>query len=78
MIVSDTDVEPYNAVLSFHQFVENADEHMLRDSEALYNICTQQMFDAKNMMCAADPRHGRYLTAATLFRGRVSTKKVDE
>ena len=21
---------------------------------------TQQMFDAKNMMCAADPRHGRY------------------
>merc|ERR1711967_64477 len=30
---------------------------------------TQQMFDAKNMMCAADPRHGRYLTAAALFRG---------
>merc|ERR1712100_601460 len=28
---------------------------------------TQQMFDAKNMMCAADPRHGRYLTAAGLF-----------
>eukprot|EP00967_Tisochrysis_lutea_P062091 scaffold79619_cov18-Tisochrysis_lutea.AAC.3 len=25
---------------------------------------TQQMWDAKNMMCAADPRHGRYLTAA--------------
>merc|ERR1712072_1299750 len=25
---------------------------------------TQQGFDAKNMMCAADPRHGRYLTAA--------------
>ena len=23
---------------------------------------TQQMFDAKNMMAAADPRHGRYLT----------------
>ena len=34
---------------------------------------TQQMFDAKNMMCAADPRHGRYLTAAALFRGRMST-----
>merc|ERR1712012_955983 len=32
---------------------------------------TQQMFDAKNMMCAADPRHGRYLTAAALFRGRM-------
>merc|ERR1712008_147528 len=39
---------------------------------------TQQMFDAKNMMCAADPRHGRYLTAAALFRGRMSTKEVDE
>ena len=35
-------------------------------------------FDAKNMMCAADPRHGRYLTAAALFRGRMSTKEVDE
>merc|ERR1719468_1428027 len=39
---------------------------------------TQQMFDAKNMMCAADPRHGRYLTACALFRGRMSTKEVDE
>ena len=38
----------------------------------------RQMFDAKNMMCAADPRHGRYLTAAALFRGRMSTKEVDE
>merc|ERR1712224_1047133 len=39
---------------------------------------TQQMFDAKNMMCAADPRHGRYLTALGMFRGRMSTKEVDE
>merc|ERR1719463_104409 len=30
------------------------------------------------MMCAADPRHGRYLTAAGLFRGRMSSKEVDE
>ena len=37
---------------------------------------TQQMWDAKNMMCAADPRHGRYLTASALFRGRMSTKEV--
>jgi len=35
---------------------------------------TQQMWDAKNMMCAADPRHGRYLTASALFRGRMSSK----
>merc|ERR1712147_154574 len=80
--VSDTVVEPYNAVLSFHQLVENTDVCFLMDNEALYDICfrtlklttptyraltvpelTQQMFDAKNMMCAADPRHGRYLTA---------------
>jgi len=30
---------------------------------------TQQMFDAKNMMTACDPRHGRYLTVACIFRG---------
>jgi tubulin beta len=154
--VSDTVVEPYNATLSVHQLVENADEVMCIDNEALYDICfrtlklttptygdlnhlvsaalsgftcclrfpgqlnsdlrklavnltpfprlhfymvgfspltsrgsqqyraltvpelTQQMFDAKNMMCASDPRHGRYLTASALFRGRMSTKEVDE
>ena len=57
---------------------------------------TQQMFDAKNMMAACDPRyvgiesilprefivstpfflrrHGRYLTVAAVFRGRMSMK----
>ncbi|XP_055126196.1 tubulin beta-4B chain isoform X8 [Symphalangus syndactylus] len=39
---------------------------------------TQQMFDAKNMMAACDPRHGRYLTVAAVFRGRMSMKEVDE
>jgi len=40
---------------------------------------TQQMFDSKNMMAASDPRHGRYLTACAMFRGReISTKEVDE
>jgi len=39
---------------------------------------TQQMWDSKNMMCAADPRHGRYLTASAMFRGKMSTKEVDE
>eukprot|EP00439_Symbiodinium_sp_Y106_P041968 s9024_g5.t1 len=135
--VSDTVVEPYNAVLSFHQLVENSDESFLLDNEALtlklttptygdlnhlvsaamsgVTCCLRfpgqlncdlrkiavnlvpfprlhffmtgfapltsrgsQQFDAKNMMCAADPRHGRYLTAAALFRGRMSTKEVDE
>ena len=27
-----------------------------------------QMFDCKNMMAACDPRHGRYLTVAAIFR----------
>ena len=61
---------------------------------AQYRACTvpeltQQMFDAKNMMTAADPRHGRwgeagcrhlprYLTVAAIFRGRMSMKEVDE
>jgi tubulin beta len=36
------------------------------------------MFDAKNMMTACDPRQGRYLTVAAIFRGKVSTKEVEE
>lgn len=154
--VSDTVVEPYNATLSVHQLVENAEEVMVKDNEALYNICsntlklpnpsydnlnhlvsssmsgitcclrfpgqlnsdlrklatnlipfprlhffmtgispltseqsksyravsvpelTQQMFEPQNMMCAADPRNGRYLTASAMFRGQMSTKIVDE
>uniref|UniRef100_A0A183CDJ5 Tubulin beta chain n=1 Tax=Globodera pallida TaxID=36090 RepID=A0A183CDJ5_GLOPA len=154
--VSDTVVEPYNATLSLHQLVENTDECLCIDNEALYDICfrtlrlkmptygdlnhlvsatmsgittclrfpgqlnadlrklavnmvpfprlhffmpgfapltsrncqqyrtlsvadlTQQIFDAKNMMAACDPRHGRYLTAAAIFRGRISMKEVDE
>jgi tubulin beta len=154
--VSDTVVEPYNATLSVHQLVENADEVMVIDNEALYHICnkvlklttpnygdlnhlvstamsgitcslrfpgqlnsdlrklavnlipfprlhffmtgfapltamntaqysnttvaelTGQMFDARNMMCACDPKHGRYLTASAIFRGQVSTKEVDD
>ncbi|XP_035615769.1 tubulin beta-6 chain-like [Oncorhynchus keta] len=39
---------------------------------------TQQMFDARNMMTACDPRRGRYLTVAGMFRGKMSTKEVDE
>ncbi|KJE92574.1 tubulin beta-4 chain [Capsaspora owczarzaki ATCC 30864] len=39
---------------------------------------TQQMFNAKNMMAACDPRHGRYLTVAAMFRGKVSMKDVDD
>ena len=154
--VSDVVVEPYNATLSIHQLVENADEVMVIDNEALYDICyntlkletptfgdlnnlvsqvmagvtcslrfpgqlnsdlrklgvnlvpfprlhffqigfapltakstegyrklsvqdlTAQMFSSSNMMAAADPRNGRYLTACANFRGPVSTKDVED
>ncbi|KAI0220865.1 Tubulin beta chain (Beta tubulin) [Massospora cicadina] len=154
--VSDTVVEPYNATLTVHHLVENADETFCIDNEALYDICfrtlklnnpsygdlnhlvsqvmsgvttslrfpgqlnadlrklavnlipfprlhffmvgfapltakdskqyqsltvpelTAQMFDAKNMMAASDPRHGRYLTVAAFFRGRLSMKEVEQ
>ena len=39
---------------------------------------TQQMFDSKNMMAACDPRYGKYMTVAAIFRGRMSVKEVDE
>ncbi|KAL6122079.1 hypothetical protein NUSPORA_00927 [Nucleospora cyclopteri] len=154
--VSDTVVEPYNATLSIHQLVENADQTFCIDNDALYEIChntlklkspsydhlnslvssvmsgittclrfpgqlnsdlrklavnmipfprlhffcvgfaplcaegsqkfrnftvgdlTSQLFDAKNMMTACNPRNGRYLTAATVFRGKISMKDVEE
>ena len=37
--VSDTVVEPYNATLSIHQLIENADLVFCIDNEALYDIC---------------------------------------
>ncbi|GAA6018688.1 hypothetical protein JCM10207_009013 [Rhodosporidiobolus poonsookiae] len=39
---------------------------------------TQQMFDAKNMMAASDPRNGRYLTVAAYFRGKVSMREIED
>ena len=39
---------------------------------------TQQMFDAKNMMAACNPRHGRYLVVIVIFRGQMSMQEVDE
>ena len=38
----------------------------------------QKRLRVKVMMAACDPRHGRYLTASAVFRGRMSTKEVDE
>ena len=154
--VSDTVVEPYNAVLSSNQLIENSDETFCIDNEALYDIClrtlkitnpnygdlnhlvsavmsgvttclrfpgqlnadlrklavnmvpfprlhffmvgfapltarqcktyrkvtvselTTQLFDPKNMMTASNPANGKYLTFASIFRGKLSMKEVEE
>ncbi|KAL7640206.1 UNVERIFIED_CONTAM: hypothetical protein RMT77_009620 [Armadillidium vulgare] len=53
-----------------------------RGSQMFYDTTvaelTRQMFDSRNMMADCDPRNGRYLTVATIFRGRMSMKEVDE
>jgi tubulin beta len=41
--VSDTVVEPYNALLSFHQLVENSDLTFSIDNEALYDISVRTL-----------------------------------
>ncbi|KAI8089122.1 beta-tubulin [Halteromyces radiatus] len=38
-VPSDAVVEPYNAVLSVHQLVENCDATFCIDNEVLYDIC---------------------------------------
>jgi len=38
----------------------------------------QQVFSSRNMMCACEPQTGKYLTASAIFRGKLSTKEVDE
>ncbi|KAF8622856.1 hypothetical protein AX15_006700 [Amanita polypyramis BW_CC] len=153
--VSETVVEPYNALLSINQLVDNGDLTLCIDNEALYDICvgtlkmkspsfenlnqqiarvmcgvstslrfpgqlngdlrklgmnlipfprlhflipsyapfydpsarsyerfstvelTASLFERKNMLVACDPRHGRYLTAATIFRGKISSREAD-
>ncbi|PIL29829.1 hypothetical protein GSI_08036 [Ganoderma sinense ZZ0214-1] len=153
--VSETVVEPYNALLSVHQLVENSDMTLCIDNEALYDVTqrtlkvkeptfddlntvvsqvmcgvttslrfpgqlngdlrklamnlipfprlhflmpsyapfydpkakafhrwnvkdlTNALFDRHNLLVAVDPRFGRYLTAATIFRGRVASQEAE-
>ena len=37
-----------------------------------------QLFDSSSCMTACNPRHGKYLTVATMFRGRVSMREVED
>ncbi|PCH42400.1 beta-tubulin 2 [Wolfiporia cocos MD-104 SS10] len=153
--VSETVVEPYNALLAIHQLVENSDLTMVVDNEALYDISVQTLkvkaptftdlnvivsqvmcgvstslrfpgqlngdlrklglnlipfprlhflmpsyaplhdpkakafarlsvpeltsalFDRRSLLVACDPRYGRYLTAATIFRGKISSREAE-
>jgi len=36
------------------------------------------LFDRKNLLVAADPRFGRYLTVATIFRGNVTSSEAEQ
>ncbi|CAH8466925.1 unnamed protein product [Heterobilharzia americana] len=38
----------------------------------------QQMFDAKHLMAYCDPRQGKFLTCASIFRGYLSIAEVEE
>ncbi|KAG8816500.1 Tubulin beta-2 chain [Serendipita sp. 399] len=154
-LVSETVVEPYNAILSIHQLTENSDLTVCMDNEALYNINVKNLkkahpefsdlnrvvaqvmcgvstslrfpgqlngdlrklgmnlipfprlhyllpsyaplvsaetsayqslavpelvaalFDRRNLLVACDPRMGRYLTAATIFRGNISSQEIE-
>ncbi|KAI1797411.1 beta-tubulin 2 [Ganoderma leucocontextum] len=154
--VSETVVEPYNALLSVHQLVENSDLTLCIDNEALYDVTqrtlkvklptfddlntvvsqvmcgvttslrfpgqlngdlrklamnlvpfprlhflmpsyapfydpkakafhrwnvkdlTNALFDRHNLLVAVDPRFGRYLTAATIFRGKVASQEAEQ
>ena len=44
------------------------------------SVCeiSSQLFDAKNLLAACDPRRGVFFTASAHFRGRVSPLTVDE
>ncbi|XP_061177805.1 tubulin beta chain-like [Saccostrea echinata] len=37
----------------------------------------REVFDSRNMLTDCDPRHGRYLTVGTMFRGRISMMEVE-
>jgi tubulin beta len=47
--VSDVVVEPYNALLSIHQLIENVDEVSVLDNEALFDILLSKLKIAKPM-----------------------------
>ena len=69
--VSEVIVEPYNATLAMHQLIENADEVVCLDNEALYDICFKSL--KLKTPTYADLNH---LIAATMSGGVESSKAL--
>jgi len=41
------------------------------------NELVQSLFDRKNLLVACDPKFGKYMTAATIFRGAISSREAE-
>jgi len=39
---------------------------------------TRDLFEPSNMLCDCDPRSGRYLTFAAIYRGQTNMRELDE
>ncbi|KAK4311847.1 hypothetical protein Pmani_016682 [Petrolisthes manimaculis] len=66
-----------------HFFVAGFAPLTSRGSKVYRNLSvldlTQQMFDPRNLLADCDPRHGRFLTVAAIFRGpMISMREVEE
>merc|ERR1711924_523630 len=59
--VSDTVVEPYNCVLSVHQLVENSDESLLLDNEALRHLLPHPQAHHADLRRPQPPRRRRHV-----------------
>ncbi|KAE8023004.1 hypothetical protein FH972_008761 [Carpinus fangiana] len=77
MMLSDTIVEPFKTTISVHQLVENADECVVLNKKALYDLSSFLHAGVffKNMMRAANPHHGGRLTASAMFRKKKRAPK---
>ncbi|KAF5367135.1 hypothetical protein D9758_003872 [Tetrapyrgos nigripes] len=49
--------------------------HLYLFNQGIHSSTNHSLFDRKNFLVACDPRFGRYLTAATIFRGNVASRE---
>jgi tubulin alpha len=60
--------------MSYAPLVSNAKSH--HEALSVYDL-TASVFDPTNLLSQVDPRHGKYLSAALLFRGDITPKDVN-